>query len=195
MRPEKLVHFGCRATHEMTAKAKAIIAAYYGRAPDISYFTGCSAGGRRVDGSALFPGDYNGIISGAPGNNWTHMMAQIVWVAQAVHKDEASYIPPEKSPALHEAALAACDARDGVKDGVIDDPTKCKFDPKAIQCKGADSPSCLTAPQVEAARKIYSALKNPRTKQEIYPDSSLEAKMVGGSSWRVPRRPLCDGPV
>jgi feruloyl esterase len=97
------------------------------------------------------------------------MMAQIVWVAQAVHKDEASYIPPAKYPAIHEAALAACDARDGVKDGVINDPTKCKFDPKAIQCKGADGPSCLTAPQVEAARKIYSALKNPRTKQEIYP--------------------------
>jgi feruloyl esterase len=154
----------------MTVKAKAIIAAYYGRAPDVSYFTGCSAGGKQgLTEAQLFPGDYNGIIAGAPGNNWTHMMAQIVWVAQAVHKDEASYIPPAKYPAIHEAALAACDARDGVKDGVINDPTKCKFDPKAIQCKGADGPSCLTAPQVEAARKIYSALKNPRTKQEIYP--------------------------
>lgn len=168
--PEKLIDFGYRATHEMTVKAKAIIAAYYGRAPDVSYFTGCSAGGKQgLTEAQLFPGDYNGIIAGAPGNNWTHMMAQIVWVAQAVHKDEASYIPPAKYPAIHEAALAACDARDGVKDGVINDPTKCKFDPKAIQCKGADGPSCLTAPQVEAARKIYSALKNPRTKQEIYP--------------------------
>lgn len=169
--PEKLIDFGYRSTHEMTVKAKAIIAAYYGRPPDVSYFTGCSAGGKQgLTEAQLFPGDYNGIIAGAPGNNWTHMMAQIVWVAQAVHKDEASYIPPEKYPAIHEAALAACDARDGVKDGVIDDPTKCKFDPKAIQCKGANnSSSCLTAPQVEAARKIYSALKNPRTKQEIYP--------------------------
>jgi feruloyl esterase len=168
--PEKLIDFGYRSTHEMTVKAKAIIAAYYGRPPDLAYFMGCSAGGKQgLTEAQLFPGDYNGIISGAPGNNWTHMMAQIVWVAQAVHKDEASFIPAEKLPALHEAALAACDARDGVKDGVIDDPTKCKFDPKAIQCKGGDGPSCLTAPQVEAARKIYSAVKNPRTKQEIYP--------------------------
>jgi feruloyl esterase len=168
--PEKLIDFGYRATHEMTVKAKAIIAAYYGRPPNLSYFSGCSAGGKQgLTEAQLFPGDYNGIISGAPGNNWTHMMAQIVWVAQAVHKDEASYIPPEKYPAIHEAALAACDARDGVKDGVIDDPTKCKFDPKVIQCKGSDGPSCLTAPQVEAARKIYSAVRNPRTKQEIYP--------------------------
>ena len=168
--PEKLIDFGYRSTHEMTVKAKAIIAAYYGRPPELSYFNGCSAGGKQgLTEAQLFPGDYNGIIAGAPANNWTHLMAQLVWVAQAVHKDEASYIPPEKYQALHEAALAACDARDGVKDGVIEDPTKCKFDPKAIQCKGGDGPSCLTAPQVEAARKIYSALKNPRTKQEISP--------------------------
>src|SRR5579862_2060326 len=168
--PEKLIDFGYRSTHEMTVKAKAIIAAYYGRPPELAYFSGCSAGGKQgLTEAQLFPGDYNGIISGAPGNNWTHMMAQIVWVSQAVHKDEASFIPATKLPALHEAALAACDARDGVKDGVIDDPTKCKFDPKTIQCKGADGPSCLTAPQVEAARKIYSPLRNPRTKQEIYP--------------------------
>jgi feruloyl esterase len=168
--PEKLIDFGYRSTHAMTLNAKAIVKAFYGREPGISYFNGCSAGGKQgLTEAQLFPGDYSGIISGAPGNNWTHMMAQIVWVAQAVHQDEASYIPPAKYPALHQAAVAACDAKDGLKDGVIDDPTKCKFDPKAIQCKGADSPSCLTAPQVEAARKIYSPLKNPRTRQEIYP--------------------------
>ncbi len=169
--PEKLIDFGYRSTHDMTVKAKAILKAFYGREPGISYFTGCSAGGKQgLTEAQLFPGDYSGIISGAPGNNWTHMMAQIVWVAQAVHKDDASYIPPEKYPALHTAALAACDAKDGVKDGVIDDPTRCKFDPKVIQCKGgSDGPSCLTAPQVEAARRIYSPLMNPRTKQQIYP--------------------------
>jgi len=168
--PEKLIDFGYRSTHEMTVKAKAIVAAYYGRTPNLAYFSGCSAGGKQgLTEAQLFPGDYNGIISGAPANNWTHMMAQIVWVAQAVHKDDPSYIPPAKYPQLHDSAVEACDARDGVKDGVIDDPTKCKFDPKAILCKGKDTPACLTEPQVEAARKIYSSLKNPRTKQEIYP--------------------------
>jgi feruloyl esterase len=168
--PEKLIDFGYRSTHAMTVNAKTILKAFYGREPDISYFNGCSAGGKQgLTEAQLFPKDYSGIISGAPGNNWTHMMAQIVWVAQAVHKDDASYIPPAKYPALHQAALGACDAKDGIKDGIIDDPSKCKFDPKAIRCKGADSPSCLTDPQVEAARKIYSPLRNPRTNEEIYP--------------------------
>ncbi|HEY4362759.1 MAG TPA: tannase/feruloyl esterase family alpha/beta hydrolase [Bryobacteraceae bacterium] len=168
--PEKLIDFGYRATHEMTVKAKAIIEAFYGRAPEISYFMGCSAGGKQgLTEAQLFPTDYSGIISGAAANNWTHMMAQIIWVAQAVHHDDASYIPPTKYPAIHAAALAACDAKDGVKDGVIDDPTKCKFDPKVLACKGGDNPTCLTAAQVEAVRKIYTAPVNPRTKQIIYP--------------------------
>ncbi len=70
--------------------------------------------------------------------------------------DEASYIPPAKYPALHNAALQACDALDGVKDGVIEDPTRCHFDPEVLLCKDADGPTCLTAPQVEAARKTYA---------------------------------------
>lgn len=168
--PEKLIDFGYRSTHAMTVIAKEIVKAYYGREPGLAYFNGCSAGGKQgLTEAQLFPTDYNGIIAGAPGNNWTHMMAQIVWVAQAVHKNDASYIPPAKYPAIHQAVLAACDAKDGLKDGLIEDPTKCKFDPKTIQCKRNDADWCLTAPQVEAARKIYEPLLNPRTKQEIYP--------------------------
>ena len=83
-------------------------------------------------------------------------------------KDPASYIPPSKYPMIHQAVLAACDARDGLKDGLIDDPTKCNFDPKVLLCKGADGPSCLTAPQAEAAKKIYSPATNPRTGQELF---------------------------
>jgi feruloyl esterase len=85
-----------------------------------------------------------------------------------VLKDPASYIPPSKYPMIHQAALAACDARDGLKDGLIDDPTKCDFDPKVLLCKDADGPSCLTAPQVEAAKKIYSPAVNPRTGQQMF---------------------------
>jgi feruloyl esterase len=92
-----------------------------------------------------------------------------MWVAQAVHKDEAAYIPPEKYPLIHNAVVEKCDALDGVKDGILEDPTRCQFDPKVLECKGADGPACLTAPQVEAARKIYSGAINPRTKQQIFP--------------------------
>jgi feruloyl esterase len=90
-------------------------------------------------------------------------------VAFAVLKDPASYIPPAKYPMIHEAVLAACDLRDGVKDGLIEDPTRCKFDPKVLLCKNGDGPSCLTAPQVDAAKKIYSAAVNPRTGQVLFP--------------------------
>src|SRR6202012_1019808 len=111
-----------------------------------------------------FPEDYDGIIAGAPANR----TALALWVASAEHKEPGSYIPPEKYPAIHHAAIAACDANDGVTDGLIQDPAKCKFDPKIIECKGADSPSCLTAPQVEAARKIYAGPKNPRTGKQVF---------------------------
>jgi feruloyl esterase len=168
--PEKLIDYGYRAVHEMTVKAKAIIAAYYGEGPKLSYWEGCSCGGKQALTEAQrFPADFDGIIAGAPSNYMTHQLAQIIWVAQAVHKDEASYIPPEKYPAIHNAVLAACDALDGVKDDLLEDPTRCKFDPIVLECKGSDGPACLTAPQVEAARKIYAPATNPRTKQQIYP--------------------------
>ncbi len=86
-----------------------------------------------------------------------------------MHGDEASYIPPVKYALIHNAALEACDARDGVKDGIVDDPTRCQFDPKVLECKGADGSACLTAPQVESARRIYSGVANSRTKEQIFP--------------------------
>ncbi|HSP66158.1 MAG TPA: tannase/feruloyl esterase family alpha/beta hydrolase [Bryobacteraceae bacterium] len=158
--PEKLTDFSWRSEHEMTLKAKALIQAFYGSAPKLSYWNGCSTGGRQgLKEAQKFPDDYDGIIAGAPANR----TAISLWIASAVLKDPASYIPPAKYPVIHQAALAACDLRDGVKDGLIDDPTKCKFDPKVLLCKNGDGPACLTAPQVDAAKKIYSSATNPRT--------------------------------
>jgi feruloyl esterase len=166
--PEKLVDFGYRAAHEMTIAAKSIVASYYGRAAKFSYWTGCSAGGRSALMEAQrFPEDYDGIIAGAPGLNWTGRAILSVWIAQAAHKSEAAYIPPSKYPLIHQAVLQACDASDGVKDGVLEDPTRCHFDPAELQCKAADGPECLTAPQVETARAIYATVVNPRSKQAI----------------------------
>ena len=162
---EKLIDFAWRSEHEMTVKAKTVIQAFYGSAPKLSYWNGCSTGGRQgLKEAQKFPDDYDGIIAGAPANR----TAISLWIADAVLKDPASYIPPSKYPMIHQAALAACDGRDGLKDGLIDDPTKCSFDPKVLLCKGADSPSCLTAPQVNAAKKIYSPAINPRTGQQLF---------------------------
>jgi feruloyl esterase len=163
---EKLIDFGYRSEHEMTVRSKAIINAFYGNAPQFSYWNGCSTGGRQgLKEAQMFPNDFDGIIAGAPANR----TAMSLWVASAVLKDKASYIPASKFPAIHQAVLNACDALDGVKDGLIEDPRQCKFDPKVLLCKGEDSASCLTAPQVEAARKIYSPAKNPHTGQELFP--------------------------
>ncbi|PYU19376.1 MAG: tannase/feruloyl esterase family alpha/beta hydrolase, partial [Acidobacteria bacterium] len=165
--PEKMIDFGYRSEHEMTVAAKAIIAAYYGDGPRLSYWNGCSTGGRQgLTEAQRYPSDYNAIIAGAPANNRTHIYAWSLWIAQAVHQGENSYIPPSKYAMIHKAVVEACDALDGLKDGLIGDPRRCHFDPKVLLCKGADGPSCLTSQQVDVARKIYSAAKNPRTGQE-----------------------------
>ena len=100
-----------------------------------------------------------------------------VYAGQFALKDKANYIPASKYPIIHQAVVAACDALDGVKDGLIDDPTRCTFDFKALQCQGDDGPSCLTAPQVETAVKITSPAINSKTGQVIYPGLSLGAEL------------------
>jgi feruloyl esterase len=168
--PEKMTDFAYRSVHAMTVATKGIIAAYYGRGPDISYWNGCSTGGRQgLTEAQRYPSDYDGIIAGAPANNRIHLYVWSVSVAQTVHKDEASYIPASKYAVVHKAVLDSCDSLDGLQDGLIGNPTRCHFDPKVLTCKGADEPSCLTASQVETAQRIYAAAKNPRTGQEIYP--------------------------
>ncbi len=159
--PEKLVDFAWRAVHEMTVASKGIVAAYYSNAPKYSYWNGCSTGGRQALTEAQrFPADYDGIIAGAPANYPTHLQGAQVWTSAIAHRDEAGYIPPAKYAAIHKAVLDQCDALDGVKDGVIENPTRCRFDPKVLECKQGDETSCLTAAQVEVARKIYAGPGN-----------------------------------
>jgi feruloyl esterase len=176
--PEKLVDFAYRAVHEMTVQAKAVAEKHYGSAPRLSYWNGCSTGGRQgLKEAQKYPADYDGIIAGAPANFMTHLSAHALWVAQATLKDPASLIPREKYAAIHKAALDACDTLDGVKDGVLEDPARCHFDPTSIQCTAGDAPICLTPPQVEAARRIYAPAKNPRTGAEIFPGMALGSEM------------------
>jgi feruloyl esterase len=161
--PEKVVDFGYRGIHETAVTAKKLIAAFYGDGPKHSYFHSCSNGGRQALMEAQrFPADYDGIIAGAPAYYWTHLLTLALWNTQALLLESASYIPASKLPALEAATLAACDALDGVKDGVIDDPSKCHFDPSKLLCADTESDSCFTAPQVAALKKIYSGAKNSK---------------------------------
>src|SRR6266404_4235041 len=162
--PEKLIDFGYRAVHETSVQAKAIVRAFYGKEAAHNYFFGCSDGGREALMEAeRFPDDFDGIIAGAPANDWSHHFAGFIWNEQALLNDPASTIPASKLPAIQKAALDSCDALDGVKDNLIEDPRVCHFDPAVLACKGGDSPDCLTAPQVIALKKIYTGPKHPRT--------------------------------
>jgi feruloyl esterase len=187
--PEKVIDFGYRAVHEMTVQAKAITNAFYGNAPKYSYFYGCSAGGREAMKAAqMYPEDYDGIIAGSPGLDWTSRAAQAVRIDQMVLKDPSAKIPTAKLQLLNTAALNACDALDGAKDNIIENPKACKFDPGVLACKAADDGSCLTASQVELARAVYTSPVNSKTKREItglYPGSELAWT---DSGWSAPAR-------
>jgi feruloyl esterase len=169
-RPEKLVDFGHRATHEMAVKAKTVTSSFYGSAPRRSYFQGCSAGGRQAIMEAhRYPDDFDGIVAGAPAVDTTGRASFSMWIAQQQHRGEGTYIPAEKYPAIHNAALDACDALDGVTDRIIENPRACKFDPKVLECKVGDTATCLTAAQVETARIMYKPLTHPGTGAVIFP--------------------------
>jgi Tannase and feruloyl esterase len=168
--PEKLVDFGYRAVHEMTAAAKATISAFYGTGASRSLFVSCSTGGRQGLMEAYrFPDDYDGISSMAPANPMVGLMVSSLWTGEAALKDAVSQIPPQKFTLVHKAAVQACDADDGVKDGIISSPDSCHFDPAALQCKAEDGPDCLTAAQGVALRAIYQGPRNPRTGKQIFP--------------------------
>jgi feruloyl esterase len=168
--PEKLIDFGYRAVHETAVQAKATINAFYGSAPRLSYFNGCSGGGRMAFQEAQrFPEDFDAILAGAPGYDRVNQSVQMLMNAKATLDDPASMIPSSKYPAIHRAALDACDANDGLADGLISEPLKCRFDPAVVACKGGDAADCLTPPQLEAARKIYGGVKHPKTGAQIFP--------------------------
>jgi Tannase and feruloyl esterase len=167
--PEKIIDYAHRAIHEMTSLSKATVKAFYGDAPKHSYFASCSNGGRQALMEAQrYPEDYDGILAGAPANYWTHLLSSALWDAQATTLDPDSYISPSKIPAIAHAVLAACDAKDGLRDGILNDPRQCHFDPATILCKQGNSDSCLTKPQVTALKKLYEGAHDSKGKQ-IFP--------------------------
>jgi feruloyl esterase len=184
--PEKLIDFGYRSLHETARLSKIIVDAYYGKPPAHAYFGGCSDGGREALMEAeRYPEDFDGILAGAPANYWTHHFTGFLWNEQALDLKPESKIPPAKLPAIQKAALEQCDALDGVKDGLIEDPRVCHFDPTALLCKAGETDECLTQPQLDALEKIYSGPKSPRTGEQVYPgyEPGSEAEPGGWALW------------
>src|SRR5215471_5452967 len=157
--PEKAIDFAYRSEHEMVLKSKALVNAFYGNAPKYAYWNGCSAGGRQAMKEAeMFPADFDGIIAGSPGLDWSGRSAQAVRINQLLDKEDARLTPAHQK-LLHDAVVNACDAQDGVKDGLLSNPAACKFDPAALVCKTGQTENCLTPAQVATAKAIYSPIK------------------------------------
>lgn len=201
--PERIIDWGHRAVHESVVAAKAITAAFYGGGPRLSYFSGCSTGGHQALSEAeRYPADFDGIIAGDPGNNRTNLNLTFLWHFLKNHRkgDNATQIVPnDKFRMVRQAVVAACDALDGVKDGVINDPRQCKFDVSTLACKAGDAADCLTPPQVEALKAMYSAPTDVRTGRPLYASflpgsegsehTAKDARPGWSGYWANPRKP------
>jgi len=175
--PEKMIDLGYRSMHEMTVQSKVVIKALYGRDATFAYYNGCSQGGRQGLAEAQrYPEDFDGIIAGASALGQMRMHAARTALNLEANKSPEGVIPRTKYDMIHNAVLIACDGLDGVKDGVIENPTKCNFDFSSLLCKDADSTDCLTKGQVESAKSMISPIRDPKSGKVLY-----EGHLVIGS--------------
>src|SRR3974390_296879 len=177
--PEKIIDYAYRSLKETTDTAKKLITAYAGRRPEYSYFTGCSGGGREALVEAQsYPADFYGIWVGDPASNFTALFASGAGNIQAAAASPGSAVTTSNKVALIEAAaLKAC----GDRDGVIENPLSCQFDPAQLRCAGAETSQCLTDAQITTLRKIYGGAHNPRPGERILSGSEPGAEAEPGS--------------
>lgn len=160
LRYEKMADFGARAQHVTTVVAKAAVAEFYGEPPHRAYFVGCSQGGHHgLMEAQRYPDDYDGIVAGGHGGEWTGMVASQAWAVHQVYRNNrAGALSAELAAAVNRRVIEHCDALDGLVDGQIEDPRACTFDPAVMQCgtATADAEACLTPEQVTATRAIHA---------------------------------------
>ena len=190
--PEKLIDYSWRSFHEMTLKGKALTAAFYGSAPKQSYFTGCSSGGRQALREAtLFPDEYDGLVVGDPANLRAERNTWQLATVTGIMKNSGGTLSAKDVSTIHEGVLKACDAQDGVKDGLVENPKACKFDVASLTCKAGQTNACLTPAQVKSARILLSPgkLKNGTEYQpglELGSETgSYGARLPGWATWAV----------
>jgi len=181
---QQIVDYGYLGIHEMTVKSKDIIKSFYGKPAKYSYFNGCSTGGKEgLMEAQRYPDDYDGINVGGSANfNQIHNREEYVWNGQVTFGNAATPLNTAQLALVNAAAIAQCDALDGVMDGVIDNPLTCPFSPSSLLCTGSQTPpACLTAAQVEAVEKVYQGPHNPITGQEIYTGLAFGTELGWGS--------------
>jgi feruloyl esterase len=158
--PEKVIDYSHRAVHEMAATAKKLITAHYDQQLRLSYWNGCSTGGRQgLMAAQRFPEDFDAILAGAPANYHSHLHSNDLVNAVPALLTPGGLLPQAKLTMLNEAVLNACDAQDGVKDGLLSNPTACKFDAATLACKGEEAEGCLTPAQLQSVKRMYAPSK------------------------------------
>jgi feruloyl esterase len=190
--PQKIIDFGYRAIHLMTVIGKQIGIAFYGNQPQYSYFTGCSTGGRQALMEAQrFADDYDGIVAGDPVAFYTHHhVGANLWVTWQMFENSASTVFTTQDTLLGNAVDAACDALDGVVDGVLNNPRLCHFNPAQLLCVGNQRPpSCLTASEVEAVDQIWTGPDRMVHQQGYYPPFERGGEADGWPSSISPEPP------
>jgi feruloyl esterase len=187
---EKAVDFGYRAMHEMTVHAKAIVARFYDRPPQLSYYQGCSTGGRQgMMEAQRYPEDFDAIIAGAPVHNQIHLNISQVALQVEMLRNPDRIVPPDKVKLFADAVMNACDARDGVRDGIISDPQACTFDPATLACSSSDGADCLTQSQVASAKQLHSPVKTAAAKV-VYPRRAAGVEAGWAARIPVPGKPM-----
>jgi feruloyl esterase len=186
--PEKLIDLGYRSIHEMTVQSKVILGAFYGSPAKYSYYNGCSQGGRQGLAEAQrYPDDFNGIIAGAAAIDQMRMHGARTALSLAVNKNADSVIPRTKYAMINTAVLNACDDVDGMKDGVIENPEKCKFDYAKLTCKAGDAADCLTKGQAESAKAMTSPIKDPKTGKTLFAGHLMLGSELGWATLGGPQ--------
>lgn len=176
--PEKYLDYAYRASHAMTVVAKQLIESFYGQTPARSYWVGCSLGG--LEGlieAKRFPGDFDGIVVGAPPNPLASFNAAQLWPGWLVAQNPSGLIPKEKYALVHQAVMRACGSPHEIAEDVLERPDQCAFDPGQLLCREGDGPDCLSAAQVELLRGIYAGPVNPRTGEAIFPGPAYGAEL------------------
>jgi len=188
--PEKITDWGTRSVHAITAPARALIEGLSAKTPTRAYYYGCSTGGHQAYAQIQrYPTDFDGVIAGAPGNNRTRLNVEFMHrflSNRAANTNTPVILTPAKATLITQRAVAACDALDGVTDGVMEDPRACtgtQFNIDALQCSGADAPDCLTAEQIAVAKKIYAGPKNARTGAQLYPGLVVGTESGWSAYW------------
>lgn len=185
----KRIDYGYRGTHATTEAAKALTSSFYGRAPAHSYFQGCSNGGRQAMMEVQrYPTDFDGVIAGDPAPGMPLQLGRaLVFQKLLVSK---GYVPIEKVQLLSKATVAACDASDGLKDGLVSDPRSCAFKLETLKCSGADAPSCLTQAQLDVVQQMYGGAKLATGETYSYGlPLGHEAGDTGWRAWTIGRVP------